>query len=233
VPAATPALESLAAPSTKERLMVTGERLFALYGIEGVSLRQIAAESGAGNNSAVRYHFGTKDALTEAIVLHRLSRLRWRRQRLSAEAPPDDLRSVLEAQLLPVAEQADQEDSYYLMFLEQLKRLVVDSHPFLRLPAVYQAEHRAFVDRLAGLLGHLPPTLAPMRVVQAEWVCLHEAAERERTLRSDRLPPAFAVFAGNLFDSLEGFLRAPVSEGTRSAATYRPTRPRSPRTSPP
>jgi AcrR family transcriptional regulator len=217
MPIASPELDSFPLPSTKDRLVLTGERLFALHGIDGVSLRQIAAAAGAGNNSAVRYHFGTKDALTEAILLYRLPRLSWRRRRLAVEARAASLRAVIEAHLGPVAEQAEEEDSYYLMFLEQLKRSVVDSHPFLRLPVVYQAEHQAFLDRVVGLLDHLPPEVASTRIVQAEWVCLHEAAERERALRSDRQPPPFGLFAGDLFDSLEGFLRAPVSETTLAA----------------
>jgi AcrR family transcriptional regulator len=227
------ALEPLVLPSTKEQLVLTGERLFAQFGLDGVSLRQIATEAGAGNNSAVRYHFGSKDALAEAILLYRLPRLSWRRKRLTAGVRAGDLRAVLEAHLLPVAEQAEQEDSYYLMFLEQLQRVGTDRHPFHRLSAAYRAEHEAFIARVAGLLDHLQPALASIRVVQAEWVCLHESAERERALRSDREPPDFALFVGDLLDSLVGFLRAPASEATLAALTPRSSLSLTGRTSPP
>src|SRR4051794_41890454 len=59
---------STIAPSTKEQIVLAAEALFAERGIEGVSLRQIGAAAGNGNNSAVQYHFGTKDRLGQAGV---------------------------------------------------------------------------------------------------------------------------------------------------------------------
>ena len=56
------------APSASAlRLVLAAERLFALHGIDGVSLRQIASEAGSANNSAVHYHFGSKEGLIGAI----------------------------------------------------------------------------------------------------------------------------------------------------------------------
>jgi AcrR family transcriptional regulator len=55
------------APSTKEQIVLAAEGLFAERGIEGVSLRQIGAAAGNGNNSAVQYHFGTKERLVQAV----------------------------------------------------------------------------------------------------------------------------------------------------------------------
>ena len=52
----------------RERLLDTAERLLGEYGIEGVSLRQIAAEAGQGNNSVIQYHFGNKAGLIEALA---------------------------------------------------------------------------------------------------------------------------------------------------------------------
>ena len=53
-------------------------------GLLGVSLRQIGAAAGNGNNSAVQYHFGTKDRLVQAVFEYRLPRLRERRDRAGA-----------------------------------------------------------------------------------------------------------------------------------------------------
>ena len=74
------------------RLVLTGERLFAIRGIEGVSLRQIAAEAGSGNNSAVHYHFKSKEGLIRAIFRYRLPQLISERRLLRAGCEPDDLR---------------------------------------------------------------------------------------------------------------------------------------------
>ena len=40
--------------------MVTAERLFAMNGVEGVSLREIQAAAGQSNSSVITYHFGSQ-----------------------------------------------------------------------------------------------------------------------------------------------------------------------------
>src|SRR5580704_14552004 len=86
-------------PSTKEQLVLTAERLFAVHGIDAVSLRQICAEAGNANNSAVQYHFGDKDRLLQAIFEYRIPHLMVRRNLLAAEAVArgefDDVRTAL------------------------------------------------------------------------------------------------------------------------------------------
>ena len=59
-------------------------------------LRQIRVAAGNGNNSAVQYHFGSKDKLVQAIFEYRLPRLHERRILLVAELRPNDLRSWVE-----------------------------------------------------------------------------------------------------------------------------------------
>ena len=44
-------------------------RLFAEYGIDGVSVRQIAQAAGQKNHAALTYHFGSKDALIRALII--------------------------------------------------------------------------------------------------------------------------------------------------------------------
>jgi AcrR family transcriptional regulator len=51
----------------KEQIVLAAERLFAERGLDGVSLREIGAAVGNANNSAVQYHFGSKDQLVRAI----------------------------------------------------------------------------------------------------------------------------------------------------------------------
>ena len=52
---------------TREQLILAGERLFALSGLDSVSLRQINSAAGQRNSSAAHYHFGSKEALVQAI----------------------------------------------------------------------------------------------------------------------------------------------------------------------
>ena len=111
---------SVIAPSTKEQIVLAAEALFAERGIEGVSLRQIGAAAGNGNNSAVQYHFGTKERLVQAVFEYRLPRLRERRDLLLAERRPDDLRAWVECEARWMFEQSELDDSNYMSFVSML-----------------------------------------------------------------------------------------------------------------
>src|SRR5437773_6574267 len=111
------------------RLVLSAERLFGLHGIDGVSLRQISAEAGSSNNSAVHYHFGSKEGLIAAIFHHRLPQIISERRLLTARCDLHDIRSRFEAQYLPVLSLADAPDNYYVSFVEQVHRRVMASAP--------------------------------------------------------------------------------------------------------
>ncbi len=94
------------AKSTKDRLLSTAEQLYAENGIEATSLRRIT-ELAEANLAAVNYHFGTKDALTEAVFARRLAPLNEARLKLLDEAEaaagpsPPTIESILRAFLIP------------------------------------------------------------------------------------------------------------------------------------
>lgn len=61
-------------PDTKQRILNAAEHHFARDGYYGTSLRTITAAALA-NLAAVNYHFGSKEALLEAVIERRLSPL--------------------------------------------------------------------------------------------------------------------------------------------------------------
>jgi AcrR family transcriptional regulator len=63
-------------------LLDAAEELFAARGIEGVSLREIAAAAGQRNNSAVSYHFRDKQGLVDALIADRMGRVEAARAQL-------------------------------------------------------------------------------------------------------------------------------------------------------
>ena len=71
----------MARPSARERLLDCAERLFAEHGVGGVSLRGINAEAGL-SPAALHYHFGSKEALVQALLERRMSSLMDRRAEL-------------------------------------------------------------------------------------------------------------------------------------------------------
>src|SRR5258705_11177243 len=58
-------------PDTKHRILDSAERLFAEYGFAGVSLRAIIADAKV-NLAAIHYHYHSKEALFDAVILRRL-----------------------------------------------------------------------------------------------------------------------------------------------------------------
>jgi len=56
---------------TRTRILDAAEELFMQHGFEGTSMRQLTARAGA-NLAAVNYHFGSKNALVEAVFRRRL-----------------------------------------------------------------------------------------------------------------------------------------------------------------
>ena len=53
--------------ASRELLLTVAERLFAERGVDAVSLRAVMAEAGT-NVAAIHYHFGSKEALIQALA---------------------------------------------------------------------------------------------------------------------------------------------------------------------
>jgi AcrR family transcriptional regulator len=74
---------------TRTRILDVAEELFMLHGFEGTSMRVLTAKAGV-NLAAVNYHFGSKDALIEALFRRRLDPMNAERskalEKLVAEA---------------------------------------------------------------------------------------------------------------------------------------------------
>ncbi|MBB5917651.1 AcrR family transcriptional regulator [Nocardia transvalensis] len=200
--------------SAKQQLVLTAERLYAVHGIDGVPLRRISAEAGMGNKSAVQYHFGSKQGLIDAILLNRVEELTRRRRLLEARLPEGDLRRVVEAHQLPLMELAEDENCYYLSFLEQLVR---DFHPLDKLPATHRDSERAYYTRVGALIAHVPQPLRDIRIHQASAICLHICADRHRMRGAGSTVAPFAVHVSQLLDTLVTQLSTPPSGETLAA----------------
>ncbi|HZQ72032.1 MAG TPA: TetR family transcriptional regulator [Burkholderiales bacterium] len=65
-------LKAVKAPhETRTRILDAAEELFMQHGFEGTSMRLLTGRAGV-NLAAVNYHFGSKDALIEAVFRRRL-----------------------------------------------------------------------------------------------------------------------------------------------------------------
>jgi AcrR family transcriptional regulator len=158
-----------AGDTTRRRLIMTAERLFAERGIVGVSVRDITEEAGA-NTAAIHYHFGSKRGLIEAIIRFRAEEEAARRQRFlaSVEADPrPTLDDVIGALVLPEAELVADTDwgRTYIAFM-----VAVAAHrDLVPLFLAGYAEHsRRYLRALARVTPHLDDGERVFRFVMAK-----------------------------------------------------------------
>jgi len=88
---------------TKQRILDSAERLFAEYGFAGTSLRAIIADAKV-NLAAIHYHYRSKEALLDAVILRRLEPINRERLELldaSERSGQPTLEQILEAFLGP------------------------------------------------------------------------------------------------------------------------------------
>jgi len=102
--------------NTQRRVLDAAERLFAEHGFEGASIRAIVDAANV-NLAAVHYHFKSKEALLEAVLLRRISvineaRLESLDAAEAAAAPdPPDIEAVVRAFVMPTVECAHKDPS--------------------------------------------------------------------------------------------------------------------------
>ena len=115
--------------------------LFAEHGLRGVSLRAINADAGL-SPAALHYHFGTRQALVDALLERRMDELMLRRREildsLETEAGHPTPRGVLDALLRRMVELLAQEDEAGRRYVRLLARLQAfhTATPFLSVATV-------------------------------------------------------------------------------------------------
>lgn len=204
----------MAEPGARERIILIAERLIAERGAE-VSLRDIATEAGQRNNSAVHYHFGSRDGLIQAIVARRQGALEARRMALLAEfehaGHADDVASLIEILVRPMFDTPYVEGStHYARFLERVRghraiadvRLAVDNWPTVKI----------VTTRLQRALPELPPATRARRLSAMATVMfglLADAERRSEDSSRSAMTPAAEDEVGGIVDMLVGMLTAP------------------------
>jgi AcrR family transcriptional regulator len=208
--------------STRERLLLTAERLFAIHGIDAVSLRQISVAAGQRNNSAAQYHFGSKDELIRAIFAYRLEAINRRREDmvdvLVRDGRAEDLRALTDAMVRPLAEQIEGGGSFYVRFLARVHQHAGAS--VYALPAMgVEGSATRIGQMIDKVLLALPPEVRRSRLQLGGSLTVHATADREQRVYEgmphDVLPPL--AFIADLVDAVVGIFSAPVSEQTLAA----------------
>lgn len=207
-------MQTVAGTDARERLIVAAERLIAERG-QAVPLRDIAAAAGQRNNSAIQYHFGSRDGLIEAVVEHRLATLEVRRLELLAEqagsAQPPGVHGLLEALVVPMFELGERHGiHYYARFLEQ-----IHTHPVVtdaaNLGTAERTSVRVIMQGLDRELTALPPRLRVRRLRALTTMLFALLADHERAVEAGVARAEDVDVRGEIIDMLAGSLAAPVS----------------------
>lgn len=210
-----PAIKPDSKQLTREKIILAGEHLIAVNGVNGVSLRQVNTEAGQKNKSAAHYHFGTREGLILAIYDYRMRKINSQRLALLA-AGCHNIEDWIRAWVIPQIEELETEGgSYYGRFMSQ-----VSSMPNEDLRQVWSSRHaegmQQIISGLRNALPDLPEVVFSIRVGLAMTQYIHVLADRERLLEvSSGNGASSALFISNLIDVMASGLAAPLSSTTQ------------------
>jgi AcrR family transcriptional regulator len=207
--------------NTRGNLLSAAEQLFALRGVDGVSLREIARSAGAKNVIAVQYHFADRDGVLQGILDKHLPVVDARRHALldAAEGDPS-LRSMAGALVRPLgAKLADTDGGpAFLQVYADLLNRSKQRADVLEGEAGRFGSLRRWRELVAPLLDADAAKLHPRLNA-----LLYTAVELARRAQSgphtdDRL------FISHLIDVVTAILGSPVSGETRQLIAEREIR---------
>lgn len=217
--------------STRERILLAAERLFAHGGYAGTSLRSIMSEAEV-NTGSVHYHFRTKHSLLEALFAMRLAEMNAQRHVLLDACEPaspkeiPELEAVLRAFFAPAMRFARSAEGADFNRVSAL--CSVDPDPEVRkiVFAAYDDVARRFTTLLRRALPALPEAVFHLRLECMFGSMMYLRADNGRVsylLGSGRASPS----VDTVLDQLVSFTAAGFRAGLEdSAPTRRPRRAR-------
>ncbi len=158
----------------KQALIRAGEELFARDGIHGTRINELTERAGQRNQSALHYHFGSREGLLGAIVERHLTAVDGERASLlEAAGPRATLRQLVAVIVTPLAgELRTPSGRDYLRIVPQLLKSDV-SPPALMATFALAEEHLADLtpplrsERLLSMI-QLATTLLAVRAIAVE-----------------------------------------------------------------
>jgi AcrR family transcriptional regulator len=200
-----------AGEATRELLMVAAERLFAMNGVEGVTLREIQVAAGQANSSVITYHFGSQAGLVRALLEFRYQRVNARRAQLLQEARDrgmaGDPREAVWVIVRPLIESINAGE----MFVPFLARVSANTRTFADYlpPPMADSVLNTLLETVPAQLSGLPDRARAGREVQLYNSVLNLLAELARGHQQ-----ISEAQLNNYVDGWVGMLTAPMSPDT-------------------
>jgi AcrR family transcriptional regulator len=207
---------------TREALLDAAEQLFAARGIYGVSLGEIGRQANQHNRSAIQYHFGSREALIEAVAARHVAGLNERRadllRTLDLTGRGDDVRALVEALILPPFRLLESSGSYF-RFLVQWSFRDTPATGFSELSA--HPDSNTFTQAVARIdaeLGAIDPRVRLFRYRNVFLTVVQVLADCEaRIARGEELDERFTMTS--LVDLVVGIFQAPDHTALSPAIT--------------
>ncbi|MRK00176.1 TetR family transcriptional regulator [Aeromicrobium sp. S22] len=191
-------------------LLEAAERLFAEHGIAAVSDRKVAEAAGNSNHSAVRYYFGGREGLLDALLDRHLTGLEPARKALFEQSA--SLLGDVRALVLPVTSSfaALPTPSYRARFLQQAY-----AYPAAITLLMAKRDRAPVAARVIASvsqrLTHLDPTIVNARMRLMTHILTTACADIEAR---DSDAPQWSQAGDFLCDAIAGMLQAPVTSAT-------------------
>lgn len=212
---------------TRARLKEAAQRLFALHGVEGVTVQQIVSAAEQRNNASLHYHFGSKQDLLKELVLDGARFIDSRRQgmldRMESEKTLS-VRSVIEALAFPLLEFSEKAGQY--TYIRMIANLQLSNRVFLReaVGDTWNTGYRRCLAHLAQELPHLPKPILEQRLSlvgiygTAIWAAWEAALDSEASNRF--WEPTHSI--ANVIDTLQATLEVAPSTATLATLAASP-----------
>lgn len=221
------------AGDTRERILDAAESLFTEHGFDGTSMRQITGRA-VVNLAAVNYHFGTKEALFQAVFQRRIDQLNHARietldrMELEAKGVPLKPSQVLEGFFGPALAMAADTAHGGHTFMRLLGRTYTEPTQFVRrfMAEEYADVMKRYADALYAALPGVPVSEIMWRLHFMMGAVSYAISGIDGLkLAAPDLDDDPARMGPRLMAFLLGGLRAPLAESVRSQSDVQATQP--------
>lgn len=217
--------------TTRDAILDAAERLFAELGHGNTSMRQIT-RSAQVNLSAVNYHFGSKNALIEAVFQRRLDALNTERieilDRLEAEAGEQLVKpsAIVEAYFGPLVRHACSAGAERRAFMPLQSPTMSD--PTGTISALFAAERNGVTQRFTRTLLRSLPGVPEAEIIWRFHFMLGATSYAIMGAESSRMVMNLSSsteirqpqdLLDRLMPFLLGGLRAPLTQNTNACAS--------------